>query len=293
MTNISEGTKIGFSTYEIPAQKTITLTYSYDYIGNEPIDSAPQTTRFLLLIDEQLTATSFNGTFLPYYDLILQSGEEGAILVDVPPLQSGIHDVLLVQVDNVNQEPKGTEITQQDAHRITLAAGGENSILTRPYDRFKPTERFWFRNPGESGFPVCLSLAQDGCMDWGAPDTLLRLPLDTSVDFYAYVGYHVTENADHLGEPLARHQPLALVMLVDYQQVPISSDNPIIYGIVTPSTEYVRLPIHLLPPQTPGLHQVNMLQIVYPGFPMCLLNGTERIYPIWLLMSRVGIEIEP
>lgn len=293
MTNISEGAIIGISTYEIPAQKNITLTFSYDYVGNESNDNPPLSTRFLLLIDEQLTATSFNGTFLPYYDFTLHPGEKGAILVDVPPLQPGIHDVLLVQVENVDKEPRGTEITLQSANHLTLVAGGENSILPRPYTRLKADKRFWFRSPDDSGWHLVLSLDPQQLLDWGAPDTILRLPPATAVDFYMYAGYLHSYTEGYKNEPLAREQPFALVMLVDYQQVAISTETPIIYGIVTPSNEYSRLPVHLLPPQTPGLHQVVVLRVTYPGFPLCLLANTIRTYSYDVYLNRVGIDIEP
>lgn len=65
------------------------------------------------------------------------------------------------------------------------------------------------------------------------------------------------------------------------------------YGIITPSTEYTRHSVHLLPPQVPGLHQVTVLRITYPGFPMCLLEDTTRMYPYMPNINRVGIEIEP
>jgi len=246
-----------------------------------------------LCVDEQLIAVPFNGTLLPYYDLTFQPGEKNAILVDIPPLPPGIHDVLLLQVDRFDQEPIRTEITVQSASRLTLVADGEHSIIPRPYTILEATESFPDRQIEESGFPVILSLNPQEPQDWNAPDTVLRLPLGTPVDFFTYVGYKVTGTEGFDGEPLASQQPLALVMLVDYQQVAISNDTPIIYGIVTPLNKYTRIPMHLLPPQAPGLHQIIMLQIVYPGFPMCLLDGTIRTYPTFVTMSRVGIEIEP
>lgn len=291
MTSISDGINIGMATYEVPDGKTISLTYRYMYLGAG--DTLPLPMRFLLLLDEQLITTTFNGTEQPYLDINFHPGEDGAIQVDIPPLQPGIHDVILVGIANVDQEPQGTELPYKLEYRLTLVSGGENIISQRPYIKFKVAKRFWLRFPQDSGFPLALSLDTNDVLDWNSPDTILPLPLETPIDFYIYAGYLVTFNGDYPNESLAEKQPLALVMLVDYQPAAFSEDTPVIYGFVTPSTQYTRIPVHLLPPQSLGLHEITVLRITYPGFPMCLLRGSERIYPDWLYINRVGIKIEP
>lgn len=293
MTNISNGINIGMATYAIPEQQTITLTYRYLYLGAGAGDILSLPMRFLLFVDEQLITTVFNGREQPYYDTTFYPGEGGSILVDIPPLPPGIHDVILMGIANVDREPQGTEFPQKLEYRLTLVSGGENSISPRPYIKFKAAKRFWIRFPEDNGFSLNLSLDAKRVRDWNFPDTILSLPLNTPVVFYIYAGYLFTSNGDYPDEPVAGEQPLALAMLVDYKQVSFSEDTPILYEVVTPSTQYSRIPVHFLPPQTPGLHEITVVRITYPGFPMCLLRGSERIYPDGLYVNRVGIKVEP
>ncbi len=293
MTSISDGVNIGAATYEVPEGKTISLTYRYMYLGAGAGDTLPLPMRFLLLLDEQLITTSFNGGESPYLDITFVPGENGTIQVDIPPLQPSIHDVILVGIANVDRQPRGTEHPLKLEYRLTLVAGGKNTVLPRSYKPLKIAKRFWIRFPQDSGFPLQLSLDAKKVLDWNYPDTILHLPLDTPVNFYIYAGYLVTSNSAYPNEPLAKKQPLALVMLVDYQQVAFSEDSHVLYGIVTPTTQYARIPAHLLPPQVPGLHEITVLRITYPGFPMCLLVDSDRIYPDRLYVNRVGVRIEP
>jgi hypothetical protein len=292
--SVSDGILLALNTYEVPEQKTITATIRYYYLGTGPGDTAPRSMRFILLLDEQQVTTKFDDVVQPYYDVIIHPGDDGAITFDVPPLQPGIHDLNLVGFPDVDQEPNYLGVDAFFTYRFTLVSGGENSLLPRPYSHFRAGNRSWFKREVDNFWPgLAVSLEKNEMLDWNYPNPLLPVPLGKPLDFYLFAGYEDTGFGDYPDIPNAKEQPFALIILDDYQQSAISSETPVIYGIVSNTTAWTRIPVHYFPSQAPGSHQIVVVRITYPGFPACLLSIDERIYPDQLDFSRVWYEIVP
>ncbi len=293
---VSDGTLLALNTYEVPEQTTVTATIRYYYMGTGPGDTAPVSIRFILLVDEQQVITKFDSRdeALPFLDVIIHPGDDEAITFDVPPLEPGIHDINLIGFPGVDQEPNWLVVNPYWTYRFTLVSGGENALLLRPYTQLKASNRSIFKRDMDKMFlSLNLSLERNELLDWNYPNPLLPVPIGQPIDFYIYAGYKNIVFSDYPGIPNAREQPFALILLDDYRQSAFSDETPVIYGIVSNTTAWSRIPVHYSPSQTPGSHQLVVIRITYPGFPSCLLNPEGRTYPVDVDISRVWYEIVP
>lgn len=292
--SVSDGILLALNTYGVPEHRTITATIRYYYLGTGPGDTTPRSMRFILLLDEQQVTTKFDDVVQPYYDVIIHPGDDGTITFDVPPLQPGIHDLNLVGFPDVAEEPNYRGVDAFFTYRFTLVSGGNNSLLPRPYRHFRAGNRSWFKREVDNVWPgLDVSLEKNKMLDWNYPNPLLPVPLGKPLDFYLFAGYEDTGFGNYPDIPNAIEQPFALIILDDYQQSAISSETPVIYGIVSNTTAWTRIPVHYFPSQAPGSHQVVVVRITYPGFPACLLSIDERVYPVGLDFRRVWYEIVP
>lgn len=293
LTSLSDSINIGDNTYEASALKPVTGTIRYYYPATRQ-NSTPVPIRFLLLLDENQLTTRINGVFRPYLDVRMNPGDDGEVTFDVPALKTGIHDLVLLGLTEVDQEPDPYGAMAQLSLRFTLVAGDGGTLLPRPYRLLKADQSVPKRKSGEAGIDLDLSLDEKGPKGWNPPETSVPLPLGKPLDFFVYVGYESAENTSHPGAPLAEKEPFALILFVDYHQVPLAADNPVEYGIVALTTNYAHLPVQLFPPQVPGRHDILAARINYPGFPVCLLRidqDNPRPYPEAVSLVRVGIKI--
>jgi hypothetical protein len=292
--SVSDGSLLAVNNYAVPAQKTITATIRYYYLGTGPGDSAPRSMRFILLLDEQQVTTKFDEVVQPYYDVSLHPGDEGAITFEVPPLQPGLHDLNLVGFPDVDEAPNYRGVDAFFTYRFTLVSGGDHSLLPRPYSHFKAGNRSWFKREIDNVWiGLTVSLEKNEMRDWNSPNPLMPIPPGKPLDFYLFAGYEDTGFGGYPDIPKAKDQPFALILLDDYRQSAFSSETPVIYGIVSNTTAWTRIPVHYFPSQSPGSHQLVVVRITYPGFPACLLSIDERVYPTGLDFSRVWYEIVP
>ncbi len=212
--SVSDGTLLGFNTYEVPEHKAVTATFRY-YVtetGKEGEDK-PQLVRFLLIVDEQQVATKFNysGEALLFVDIITYPGEDAALTVEIPPLGPGIHDINLIGVVMVEQE-KGEQSLTTWPYRFTLIAGGKKMLLPRSYVRLpRGNRRVLQREVDTISTGLSLSLEKDRIGDWTDPDQFLSVSPGRPIDFYIYTGYEAVRNDTCPDMPQPEEQPFALL----------------------------------------------------------------------------------
>lgn len=280
---IPDAKEIGYQTYEIPSVMPLVAELHFWY-GEE--NSRQANIRLFTLLDEQQVDVFTSKQF--YYDVTIPIGSEVIVPLQIPPLSSGIHDLVIVGIPYVDEYPNPEGIVRVLNHRITLVV----PPITFPFRQINfvmlPAQGLLSR--GEPKIPLMLSLRDEDLKVWNWPNEWLNTETDV-VEFFVIAGYENTVNLDapDLTEP--EYSFFALTFFVDYQQVNVEADKLAIYGKVSNDTAYTsnRINIDL----EEGKHHILVIRINNPGIPMCILYGPPggRILPFDVIGSLHGVNV--
>lgn len=285
----STANKISLETYWVSVNKQLTFNLLFWYPkGNEGTLSL----RLFTLLDEQPLTDA-----LPqpgsYNDLHLNRGDYITIQVTIPPLDSGIHDVIVVAVASPENDPDVYGIVDLIYKRITLIAEPAPTPPFRNID-FTTLPAEGSNKQDDPAMTLELTLEKDGIDVWNWPQPWLDIRENTPLTFYALGGHQDVTNLDAPDlEPL-QSSFSTLLLFVDYQQVEIAPGQTALYANMDSDTAYARIPI-TLNPLPAGKHHILVLRIDTPGVPMCILRGDthSRILPNSVYGKLVGLNVLP
>jgi hypothetical protein len=281
--------KIAYDTYWVNGNEPLSFQWLFWYpMGNtEPMDLR----LFILLDEKQLTnALPQPGS---YNDLQLNRGDDITLPVTIPPLASGIHDIIAVAIALPENGPDPYGTVHFIVNRITLIVEPTPSPPFREID-FVPLPAEGSIQKVDPSMALELTLKNNEIKVWNWPDVWLDVNEKTPVKFFALTGHQDVINVDIPQLEELRASFSSLLLFIDYQQIEISPNQLAIYGKVDKDTAYARIPltIHSLPQ---GKHQILVLRIDTPGVPVCILKGDpkRRFLPHSVYGKLVGINVLP
>ncbi len=238
----------GFHTFRIEPHMVITAPYHF---LNRTTEVQPR--RFFMLLNEvQVKGGMGIDAEADYVDVTIQPGQEITVPVNIPPLESGAHDLLIISILNPD-EPSGLDFSRQ-----TLLAGETISQSQRPYTILK-----------DAHTPVNPALfITDDMQD--PPGELHEWPVahyspQQLVNYAIYVGYNsISDPAapDNSGNTPYR---FALLAFLDHRQVSLQKDREmVLYGEVSENTTGRTLGSVQLPVEK-GKHSLLLVLIENPG----------------------------
>ena len=286
--DLGEGILRGWGTFEVKPDVPLTGTFHWLY-PQTPENTLPVPTRFLVILDEQQLNGAIEGTTGPYYDVTLEPGDEITLILKLPPLALGVHDLIVLNL--IQQEPDPYGIVKVLSNRYTLLAGTEPEIFLRTFEHLPQQGSLAKDDPllslelsltGEYPFRV-----------WNWPETHLPISLRQALDYYIFSAYTVVEGHTTLDPPIPEEVPFALLTFLDGEQINFAPDSPVFYGSVPKDTAYTAIPAHLGSFDEIGQHDLLVLRINYPGLRICLLQGPSDgyVFSYFLSARRVGIEV--
>ncbi|PJF30166.1 MAG: hypothetical protein CUN52_04685 [Phototrophicales bacterium] len=289
---IKSGKQIGNHTYQITPNTPTSLTYR-GYYHSATDTSATLPVRYIVLLDEQQLTNPFNNVDTPYLDMIFDYHQTETFDMTIPPLEEGIHELIVIgveQADIMNDGRAGVF-----AIRVTLVVGNPPLMVDRTqYEFVQPTE---YRNRSNADTYWSLSLHSDQShLIWDYPN-VYKSVADT-LNFYMRVGY--MENAIRQAERniTPQPQPIALIALLDYVQVPIQEDKWVYYGMLSPDNSFTYIPANINVSDYNGEIELLVIQISYPRIPYCLLVpppvlGQAGYYFFFAIeVQRHGVDVQ-
>jgi len=286
--HISDTNKVADRTAWINANEQQSLTWRFWY--PEGNDRSVNLRLFVLLDEHQLSnALPSSGI---YNDIVLERGDDISLDVIIPPLESGIHDVIAIAVPYPEEYPNEYGIVTLVYWRITLIA--EPTVSPFRKIDFSPMIAEGSINKNDPAMALELTLLKDGIDVWNWPNPWLDISGDTAINFFALIGHQDVTNLDTPNLDKLKTSFSSLLLFMDYQQIEIAPNQTVIYSRTENDTAYARIPI-TLPPPAAGKHQLLALRIDTPGVPMCILQGDpkSRILPNSVYGKLVGINVVP
>lgn len=281
--DIPDAREIGYQTYEIPSGLPLEAEL-YVWYGEK--NSKYADVRFLILLDEQQLDAFASSR--EYYDAMFSPGSEMKIPIKIPPISSGVHDLVIIGIPYLNEYPNPEGIVRILSYRITLVV----SPITFPFRQIDfvnmPAKGSLSR--GDPKIPLMLSLSDAELKVWNWPHEWLST--ETSMlEFFVFSGYENVTNLDTPYLPEPESSFFAIIFFVDYQQVDIESGNRAIYGKVGDDTAYTTIQARVNLQQ--GKHHILVVKINSPGIPMCILYGppSGRILPFDVIAALHGVDV--
>ncbi len=282
-------TGLAFSTYKVRSHHVLTGRLHLWYPNTNENNRALHM-RFLVLLDEQQLSNAINDSLAAFYDLVVHPGDQLALKLTLPPLDIGVHDLNILAFHNIDDVPNDIGSVAYTHARYTLvaddwASGGK----PRTFIRLEP-EAYLASN---SGLPLLLSLDSKIPKYWNGSEATLNVPLGHNLHFNIRVGYISQTDADTLRSTPRTDQPVAVILLFDYQQVEVAG-RPAFYGILSSNTYYSRIESSLTAPLR-GNHDILAIRINYPGIPICILQGYpgDPPFPFLADVQRASISVTP
>jgi len=280
--------RIAHETYWVNSKVQLSFNWLFWYPeGNE----TPATLRLFVLMDEhQLDNALPESGF--YNDINLKPGDDISIKVRIPPLDPGVHDVIVIGIPYPENSPDLYGSIVVTSRRVTLIA----EPTTSPFREigFTPLPAEGSIRKGDPSMSLELTLKNDGIDVWNWPDPWLHVRTNRSTPFYALTGHEDVTNLDAPSMAPLNESFFTVLLFVDYQQIETVAGQMAFYGRVNSNTAFARIPLEI-PPLPEGKHHILVLRIDTPGVPMCILRGapTERILPNSIYGKLVGIEVLP
>lgn len=292
--DISTPHKIAGGTYWVNANDQLPINWLFWYPkGNE----GPLNLRVFVLLDEQQLTNA-----LPqpgsYNDLHLEQGDEiTTIPISLPSLTAGVHTIIAIAILSPQKYPNEYGTVEIVSSRMALIVEPATSPFRAIDFVSLPAEGSIKKDDPGMVIVATLTRKEDrknGILIWNWPDPWLTVNADTRPRFYTLAGYEDVNNLDAPSlEPL-EESFFAILLFIDYQQVEITPNQTVLYGVVDKDNAYTRIPIEL-PPLSEGKHHILALRIDTPGVPYCILKGNtkERILPSFIYGTLVGIKVLP
>ena len=256
---------IGLGTYQVVLNTSIQFTYRGYYHSTNPESTG--NIRYIALLNEVQLPTAFDDENLPYQDMVFNYHETQTFNITIPPLTEGIHEFAIIGIQQTDLSNLGR--AGVFAIRTTLIAGNPPVAVDRTaYEIITPTEQ---RNNQNATTYWSLSLHSDQThLVWVGGD--IYKPSINQLDFFMSVGYMEDVNKLTQRNITPQPQPIALIALLDYVQVPIQTDKLVFYGLLTPDNSYSYIPASIDVRDYSGKKELLVIQISYPRIPYCLLT---------------------
>ncbi len=290
--DIHQGYPLGNFTFQVEPFEEIQIDF-HTWFPADEVNTDDVPVRILVLLDEKQMVDVMNISPNPYYyDFILHPDDNIEIQINLPPLKPGVHDLVILTLALVDDEPDSVGFIGAQIGRATLIAGNEQGYLERSYSflNVDPELNVEF----DDGPSVLLSLDHT-LKVWNWPETRLLVASGADLNFNIFAGIQRTINVDYPDLQQPTQVPFALVAFIDYVQVQVNEEFEVFYGISrNGEVGYVEGALHV--PEAPGRHDLLFLRVNYPGFPKCLLIGSNDglIFADNVGISRVAIDvIEP
>lgn len=274
---------IGNLTYQVDANTPMVATFHLAY---HPGNEGEVTLRYFVILDEQQIPAFEEKPFL-YRDVTLQPGDQATLDLQIPPLEEGIHDLIVFGVVESALDNGG--IVHYFTDRRTLVVGDAPAMPVLDYqvlvaDATKSGDENFFN----------LSLHSDRSMHvWVWPE--VYKPVDDTLEFFAGVGYMESVNRLAALGITPQASPFALLAFLDSQQIALSEQGPVFYGLLSPNILYSFIPFSIPIAHDPGLSDLLVFRVDYPRVPMCWLwEGINNGYMFDFkgYISRVGVEFK-
>jgi hypothetical protein len=288
--DLSGSAYIGWSTFEVEPEVPIKGHYHLLYPKTSQ-NTLPITLRYMLILDEVQLIGAINDSTGPYQDVTLQPGDEITLTLKIPALSPGIHDFVILGLGGVQNEPDPYGQINFASNRYTLFAGNTTEVFPRTFQTLPKQGSLAKNDPLLS---LELSLAGEYPFTvWHWPETYFQVSEAEPVNYYVFTSYSIVEDSSSPNAPIPEEVPFALVTFLDYQQVDFAPEQPVFYGSVLEDTAFTSINAHTEPISELGKHDWLVLQINYPGLPMCILQGPSDgyIFDHFLKAKRVGIEV--
>lgn len=286
--HLSMPRQIAHETYWVNSNVQLSFNWLFWYPeGNE----TPATLRLFVLMDEhQLDNALPEPGF--YNDIDLERGNDMSIKVRIPPLEPGVHDVIVIGIPYPENNPDVYGSIVVISRRVTLIAEPASAPFRKV--NFTPLHPEGSIKKDDPLLTLELTLKKEAIDIWNWPDPWLHAQTNTSTPFYALTGYQDVTNLDAPPMDPLDKSFFAMLLFADYQQIEIAPNQMAFYGKVNNDTAFARIPLEI-PPLPEGKHHILVLRIDTPGVPMCLLAGDSkgRIIPNSIYGKLVGIEVLP
>ncbi len=286
--DLSTPHQIANETYWVNSNEQLLFDWRFWYPeGNEK----PATLRLFVLLDERQLENALPESGL-YNDINLERGDDLSTKVIIPPLESGIHDLIVIGIPYPQNDPDVYGITIVVYKRITLIAEPISSPFRKIDFVSLPAEGSIKKD--EPLLALELTLKHDGIDIWNWPDAWLSVNRDISTTFYALASHEYVTNLDAPSMEELETSFFAILLFVDYQQIEVAPNHLAFYGKVDKDTAYARIPLEI-PPLPEGKHRIFVLRIDTPGVPYCILRGDaeSRILPNSIYGKLVGLVVLP
>lgn len=289
---VNGGDPIGIETYMIESNIPTQITYR-GYYHSTSNTNAVAPVRYIVLLNEQQLTNAFNDVDTSYLDMIFDYHQTETFDMTIPPLEEGIHELVIMGIQKTELFNDGR--TGVFSMRVTLVVGNPPLTVDRTqYEFVQPTE---YRNNSNADTYWSLTLHKDQShLMWDAPNVYMAVT-DT-LNFYMSVGYmeNTTKQTERNITP--QPQPIALIALLDYVQVPIQEDKWVYYGMIPPDNSFTYIPANIDVSDYSGETELLVIQVSYPRIPYCLLVpppvlGREGYYFYFGLdVRRHGVDVQ-
>lgn len=300
--------RIGYETYRIAPETSYSMRIRAVYVAKPERDAALM--RVVVLLDE-IQIPAFSEAPYVYQDLVLKPGEDASLNWQLPPLEVGIHDLVVLFLPNgaVENETQ-VGIVPTPVARLTFVVGDDVGSDRQEYLALTPTKLNYGnlmdyltgRVFGDSlinrilytphaGLGMNVQTGAELLVNWAFPD--LYLEAERELQFNVAAGYDVV-----LG--LAEHgiteqaQPMTLLFFLDGVQVPYSEEQSAFYGLMSPENNYSLIPVTIDGGERQGRSVLNVIRINYPRFPVCWLfgSGDGAFFNVFVTTGRYGVEFK-
>lgn len=299
--------RIGYETYRIAPETSYSMRIRAVYLAKPERDAASM--RVVVLLDE-IQIPAFSEAPYVYKDLVLKRGEEAILNWQLPPLEAGIHDLVVLFLPNGAVENESqVGLVPAPAARLTFVVGDAISSARQEYLALTPTKLNYGnlmdylngRVFGDSLINRVLNAPHSGLgmnvqtglelYDWVWPD--LYLEVEREIKFNVAAGYDVVLGLSEHGIT-EQAQPMTLLFLLDGVQVPYSEEAAVFYGLASPENNYSLIPVMLDGGERSGRSILNVIRINYPRFPMCWLFGSSdgALFNVFVTTGRYGVEFK-
>ncbi len=287
--DISDSIMLGYHTFQVKANIPLTAKLHVWYPRTE-INTGTLNLRYLVLLDEKQLIGAIGPSSAPYADVGLRPDDEITMTISLPPLASGLHELIVVGLMNAADEPDNLGIMPIGDLRVTLLAGGSSQPLARTYLPLSAAGSVARNDPV---IPLHVSQADGSLKAWNWPESRLPVPAGKPVEFAIYAGYAGPGKRDAPPPPGPEWMEFALFVFMDYRQVDVKPGARVFYGQVPRDAASARILSQVEPPAEPGRHDILVLRVDYPGHPMCVLLGPPdgQIFPFLVRARRVAIEV--
>lgn len=300
--------RIGYETYRIAPETSYSMRIRAVYVAKPERVAASM--RVVVLLDE-IQIPAFSEAPYVYKDLVLKRGEEAILNWQLPPLEAGIHDLVVLFLPNGEVENESqVGIVPAPAARLTFVVGGAVGSERQEYLALTPTKLNYGNlmdyltgrvfgdslmnrvlNTPHAGLSMNVQTGAELSSYWALPD--LYLEVEREIKFNVAAGYDVVLGLSEHGIT-EQAQPMTLLFLLDGVQVPYSEEQRAFYGLASPENNYSLIPVTLDGGDRRGHSILNVIRINYPRFPVCWLFGSSdgAFFNVFVTTGRYGVEFK-